>query len=536
MYKSWLVLFTFIAISSLIVSCSSEYEWNSNSNSIIGPESAMAEWTVMYYGAGNFAEDQSNGESQTIGILQSLENIVQSPRVHTLALIGCNETDGHCLLYDVQPSPDKNESGIQSRLLSDWGSRDMSSPDLIKQYADTVAHRFPARKYLLIVSGDGRGWLGSCSDEINGGSSVMPVTDMRDRLASVTDENSNPLHVDLLYWMAPTMGMLEVAYEMQGLVKFMVSSATKSRYEHYKVMDYWLRDLHNSPESDPEEMGHLILRSVRESGELQYMQVEISLLDLDNATEVARQLDDVSTLLANAVGEYGEQLRAIRDATWSADLDDTLFVDIEALLSAIEADEDLSRIDGLADAINRVRSAMDRLLVERLDTRQLDSRYGITIHFPPFAQQLNLEEYSHLRMTTMYPHWSDFISQVAPEYIEPVTLSGVIRYNLGLRVINPGVFLQPRVGNWDNLITEAKAQFTYLNERGDSASFTVQLPLTSTPLPLTKFGVFMDPDSNGFDAGDDFGIGTFGNGASWITIEAGMEYDSVSCSVNGTRQ
>lgn len=520
------------------VSCAIDNRETADAPGLNNPEALDAEWTVMYYGVGNYAGDMENGLSRTLLTLQALEQAVPSPRVQVVALIGAAATDGHTLMYEIHPGRTTDGDGVQSAVISDWGIRDMSSSAVIAEFADSVALRYPAKKHMLIVGGDGRGWMGVCRDENAGPNSIMPITDMRNELYAVNKPDGTPLRFDLMYWMVPNMGMLEVGYEMKDLVRYMISSATTATVEHYRMMQAWLQDLHGAPEIDGLELGRLIMRSSEEAGTRYRLPVELSLLDVSEIVGVAGSIDVLSGLLADRHDVNPAATSALREQAWSATLDDTSIVDIESLLGAIEEDSGLITMSGMESAIANVRSSLNTVRVERLDTRQLERRFGVTIHFPPFAQQLNLDEYQYLRINrdSIDHHswnWTRFLSAVSPPYVAPVTMSGLVRYQYAAPLVNVGVFLMTG-STFDDIIVERKAEIAHVNAIGDSANFVVQLSIEESPVTV-RFGMFSDPDSNGFDSGDLYGLGSWAPGQPFRELVAGARYDSLSCRLNNTR-
>ena len=163
MSNNYVRFFALLLFLTLFVSCSIDRQQGDQTAST-APAEVTGQWTILYYGAGNYAGDlMPDGQSQTIAAIHGLQDASMPESVHAVALITTTSDHGDCRFYDVRFR--MGEAGTQiSSAETDWGLQDMSSPQLLKQFVDSAVAMYPARHYALIIGGSGEAWRGACRD------------------------------------------------------------------------------------------------------------------------------------------------------------------------------------------------------------------------------------------------------------------------------------------------------------------------------------------------------------------------------------
>jgi hypothetical protein len=190
----------------------SAVEKNFKCNPVLNAES----WTFMLYFAGD-----NEIYPQFLRAIDNLEKVANNPNVTILALVdGTN--DGDTRLYKVAYNQDRNVNSAPLSVSWNPGELNMGSTTTLEAFVEWARNTYPADRYFLSIAGHGRGTSMIATDQTSGGDNLNTDQELGAAFNAFTTAGSNPLDVLLLD--ACTMGMLEVAAELNGYVDYIVAS------------------------------------------------------------------------------------------------------------------------------------------------------------------------------------------------------------------------------------------------------------------------------------------------------------------------
>jgi hypothetical protein len=536
-FYSKFMIWLFLSLTTgLFVSCSLEHENGSPATIASDTPDATAEWTVLFYGAGNYAADVVNGISNTISTVQSFQEVFLTEQVHVVALVASPATDGACRMYDLRYRPRDANDDVSSILLSDWGQQNMASAQVLKQFVDSSVARYPARKYMLVMSGYSDGWKGVCLDEINGNNALLKLPDMQATLEQVSTVEHLPVNFDLLLWLSPRMSTLEVAYQFRDKADFMVATPWFSGQNPSIAAERWLLDLVLNPAISGEQLGEYIVARTEHAALHQGDSLSAcTMLRLDKVDELADATDALAQSLAAQVEQYSNQLLMIWESAWVSATDDSQAIDLLEFTDLIMADPTLSGIPALQQSCQSVQTAIANAVVNSRTTHEGDTRSGVMVYFPTSEETADISEYQELSLAQEHGDWLDFLNTLFESGSSFVTLSGTVVWR-GTPLINDYLFIDTtQAGTLSPLLTIPITYTEFFN--ADSARFQVSFALPFDSL-LGHIGVFQDVQGDGqLSSGDR--VGVYGTGLPrrlwhWIDLRPGLTRDSVNVQLSIT--
>lgn len=493
----------------------------------------QAEWTVLFYGAGNTDLDAADTQSQVLAAIGNLEGVYTANTIQVVALAGSHASDGICRMYEVNYHPHTDSDYIRSHVLSEWGRADLSSPQTLRKFIATAAVLFPAHHYALIIAGYGDGWRGACRDDVNGAGSLMPISAIREAITTSSTVDNLEARLSLLALIGPEMNTIEVAYELRNAASYLVASSSVSPRLHPTALRQWLLDLTLDPSMSGDRVGHYLVSRIQQTAVAANDTLTTAMmLDLPRVgnigavmNEFARQLEPVATtqslLLAN-----------IRHQIWNPAMDDSANVDLFRLISAIQSHPDLQQYPALQSAAANAYSVLNgAVLLSR--TSNLDDSIirGLMIHFPCVADIDN--QYLTLSFTQDWSNWTAFLDLVFSNHVTPVTLTGTVR-NPGQALGNVYFFLNTvQVGA---PVIALSGEITLLNFTApNEATFQGSFLIEGDSLG-TYIGLFQDLDhSSSLTAGDRYGYYRVTSSLrDWITLHNGDALNNVFIELNRT--
>lgn len=196
------------------------------------------EWTVLaYVDADNDLErhllDDVNEMEDGLHDLKKASGDSALQRVEVIALVDrakgyvASDGDWHgTRVYRIRP--DDTPSKLRSELLADCGELAMSDGRTLEEFVASAMKAFPAKRYALVLSNHGAGWMGLCWDDDQPGvdkdKECMDVREARQALQSALRE-AGVKKLDLVIHDLCLMGQLEVARELRDITKHVVTSA-----------------------------------------------------------------------------------------------------------------------------------------------------------------------------------------------------------------------------------------------------------------------------------------------------------------------
>lgn len=527
-------LFALVIIAVTVISCSLDHR-PTEGTGITGPtEDNDAEWTILYYGAGNYAGDiLSDGQSQAVAIVQGLQGVYTTERVHAIALISTAEDNGICRLYDIcfRPGEDGNQISSTSR---SWGHQDMSSPQLLKQFVDSALLLYPAQHYALIIGGEGEAWRGACRDDANGGQ-IMPIPAMYQSLDATTGHDGSPMHFDLLLWLTPGMSTLEVAYEMRNKVDYMVATSSLLPQPGFLASRQWLLDLAADPSMSAERLGRFVVARMYEKALAENDTLAtFNLLDMHAMSELAQDFSMMADSIRTMLPGHSAQILQIWQSLWDLNTGDSSAIDLSAFIEVVLTSEIFSADDGVRQMSEQTRTSLDQVLIERRSTRQGDLRKGLTVYSPMMITIEDLQDYNALQISAEEPGWTNLLAAMQESGSALVTIRGTVTW-AGHMLENLYAFLNIAQVGAPVISLTAPVSLTQIITP-DNAEFDGTLALDGDSV-TAYIGIFQDLDNDQqLSVGDRYGY--YHQNPSpprdWMVIHSGDEISGLQIDLSRT--
>lgn len=290
---------------------------------------------MVYFAADN------NLDRYALGDVEEMEAAGSSEQVTVVALVdrwsqGGGWSTGRLALVQHAPQP-----GVQSldpcSTCQDLGEIDSGDPATLRDFVKACAATFPAQRYALILWNHGGGWR-ELNDFTRGASrgardsrglGFIPTPGVR--AVCSDDESGNTLYTkevrealeqsgvrfELLGFDACLMGMVEVAYELKDLARYMIASEQVIPGQGYSYAPF-LAELASNPGMDGAKLGEAAVRAYHET----YQSEEdctLALIVPERLSALVRELNNFTKHVAAAT-----QPRRDGKAAW--DLRDPLSV------------------------------------------------------------------------------------------------------------------------------------------------------------------------------------------------------------------
>ena len=324
-------------------------------------------WLVLVYLDGdNNLEDcaiEDFNEMELIGSKNGVDIVVLFDRID-----GYDYSNGDWTgtrLYHVLYDPD--ESTINSEQLPLWdGSMEeefnMGDPGVLQNFIEYAYSLYGGDHIALILWDHGSGFYGTglkgsmgldnvAYDDTDGDS--LDESEIRQVLENLADKG---IHIDLLAMDACLMGMIEIAYEFNGLVDVYVASEETVPGDGYEY-NYWLDDLVSNSGMSARELGEAMVNAYMERYG-SYSDVCLSALDVSVvATSVVDAVNNFSQYAIDHMSSLSSVLENARDAASNFYYSD--FKDLIDLMEKVKYYSSDPLFDGYADdVINAVSSAV----------------------------------------------------------------------------------------------------------------------------------------------------------------------------------
>ncbi len=526
--KVTICLFAICLLTALgLQSCSRDHSMvNSTLSNDPGPGS---EWTVLFYGTDNYS---SEGNGSVMEAVTQLQNAHLMQGIHVVACISSPQTDGHARVYRMATSGNA-EGGIAGETsFMDWGSRDLSSAQTLSSFIELALTESPAERYALILAGDGQGWQGGLTDNINGNGQPMTPTDMRAAITSLSVAG-NPVHFNVVAWFAPEMSGLETAYECRAFSDYMVACPYAIRHDFALSVRYWMFDLNGIPEIDGERFATVLVDGMMEGLQQESTPHQYSVLRLARVAAAAFELDSLAAALTPHVTDYAPQIQALRDSSWVSQTDDSQAVDLGRMAVSAQRDSLLSQEAAIAEAAEHLTLALNELVIYRRSNQPADDRLGVTLYFPATADTTLLTTYNALSLPSTHPQWPTFLRTLGTSAPVQTVIQGTVRWS-GHPLENIHLFLNTnQVGAANIALTNAATLSDSVGQ--DQASYTSTSRLEADSIAC-YIGLFLDFDHDGaLTTGDRYGYYHSSSPLrDWIVLRSGDQLENINVQLTAT--
>ncbi|ACX53231.1 peptidase C11 clostripain (plasmid) [Ammonifex degensii KC4] len=273
-------------------------------------------------------------------------------------------------------------------------------PSLLAAFLDFVRNKFPAGRYALILWDHGAGWRklqprGVCFDDLS--RDFLMVPELRQALVRAR------VPLDLVGFDACFMGMVEVAYELEGLASVMVASEEGEPgdgWPYDKILT-WL--VANASTADGKALGRAIVSAYTQAYQ-GYGALTMSAIDLGCIKDVREKTDSLAVaLLRNFDSDKTQISQAVQNARSYHREEFRDLYDYASLLTSY-----CSSSVEIRAAAQDLQKSIERAVLANGTTQYDDRSRGLSIWLPPESQAyLELLSYYGVDFASMFNWYSN---------------------------------------------------------------------------------------------------------------------------------
>ncbi len=261
----------------------------------------MKQWTVLCYFNGN-CDLQSDMEAD----LKKLEEAGSDGNINFVAQISHGDKGG-----DAERILLKKPSWMglkkNSEVMAELPKTNMSHPQTLKDFLSWGIKTFPAKHYMVVLSGHGMGFVGSLPDD--NADDIMLTSELKSAMDVAKEETGKK--IDILGFDSCLMANAETAYAVKDSVDFMVAS------EEVLISDNWDYGDLASRMKEGAEKGDLSVADTLGAminSQQNYALLTASIIDCRRMPEFGTKLKDFSDKLLKTGDSAQEIKRSFRRA------------------------------------------------------------------------------------------------------------------------------------------------------------------------------------------------------------------------------
>jgi len=289
----------------------------------------------------------------------------------------------------------------------DSGETDTGDPDTLFDFIRWAKENYRADRYMVILAGHGAGTEEDFLLKDDSPSSSLSMDELKKVFSRVNEELK--INVDILGMDVCLMSMVEVCSELNGFVKYLVSSESYSPtagWPYRQILERFDAQLREDEETETEVLAKLIVDEyIRFYSDYVVggLSVDQSVLEVSYSKRVADAVKRLATVMRRELPK-----RKFRDALvlahWEAQsYNGEQFVDLQDFCERLA-----ERFPAARDACNRVKEKVEAL-VKKTCFSGVENQfsYGASIYFPwaevaPSYRQLDFAKDSG---------WNDFLEK-----------------------------------------------------------------------------------------------------------------------------
>lgn len=290
-------------------------------------------------------------------------------------------------------------SGGTRHVVATWPEMNSSDPAVLEKFVLYGMDKYPAQKTMLLISDHGYGWRGICQDQTNG-DVLMPIGGIRTALSDVKTVKGKG--VDLLAFDACNMATIEVAYELRGVVPYMVGSETTEPYDGLPY-DMMITDMVANPTISAANLAKAIVHEYvlyysskwDYSHQMKYSQdfATMTAIDLSKMQPVGDAFQSFANALRPLMSDHMKQVNAARGyallGTWTNMAGYEWMPDVYTFIDGLKS---ITGHPELASAIDSFELAFNgAILSEEHSDKYHDTVHGMNFWFPPSLAQYHLQ-------------------------------------------------------------------------------------------------------------------------------------------------
>jgi Leucine-rich repeat (LRR) protein len=417
----------------------------------VTPTCSSPRWTALIYLNGD-----NNLDAWTFNLFNRLELAADNPCVQIVALWDRSATND-TTLYLVQPDNRPYHLAAYTDGVNRWpqGELNMGNPQTLINFVTQARANYPNPYTVLSIVDHGNGWApslppspqeyvhGGMSFDDTSGGSYLSTANLETAFGVITTGGQKPL--DVVFYDACLMGMIENVYPLRNFIRFLVASEneTFSRYPY----DEYLRSITHL--TQPADLATTLVDRYHES--LSGYPRTMAALDLSHMAAISQALTSLVSTMQGKAQTYKSQWQTSFNSAQKFDSN------LDLRLSATDAHVDLyhfaqlvkqnvpdaavqTAAQGVLDAIGA--PGTKAILRERHASGVywtngqfwgLDEAHGLSIYLPLgvhdwWLDYYNDKELSFCRDTT----WDEFVIELV-DAVQAPPGPGPIPVNPGTR-------------------------------------------------------------------------------------------------------
>jgi hypothetical protein len=367
------------------------------------PEPPKYKWTILGYFDGNNLQDPDpvTSGSYVIQDVQEMEQVGSTKDVQVIVMVGSIKTEGKCNYYFIEKHLNEPSDSISSKILDSLGKEDMSDPDTLRNFIKYGVEHYPAQHYMLIINDHGSGWKGVCSDEQNGDGKMMSLPELSTALSGSK--------FDIIVFNAPSMSLLEVAYQLKDKANYLIASQFKLPMQNILGSSKWLAGLADDPDIGSRDLTRNMVDTIFHTANNKYKGIHIAAINLSKVDILASRVADLGNSLATKAGAYWNEVLNAWNAVHSQKYDDSAYTELRGFAKRIK---DFSNFDStIINDAQAVEIATDEAVIKSLSNWDW-ARGGLSIHFPWKVSLFDSTDYVQLDFASS--NWHVFLSHFIP--------------------------------------------------------------------------------------------------------------------------
>ena len=350
-------------------------------------------WTIMHYSAADnnlhyFLKKDVN-EMEKVGSTDLMNVVVK-----------LDEGDDNCRTYYL--SKDGDPDKINSPVIADHGSTNMSDPKVLAQFIKSTVEKYPAEHYALIISDHGSAWEGAVQDASHKGWMSTPDIGRGIRLSGKK--------IDVLGFDACMMASTEVAHEVaQAGVGYMVASQETEGGDGWpytplltpRKMQMLDRALRTKLDVTPDEFAKKIVET---SCEDQKTLPTMSAVDLSQMKE----LSDATNLFAGQILSTETPVKILKEIARKT-LSFNFFKDQYHFAQQVAGDERITDNE-LKKGARAMMDSINKAVIAEQHSDEFPDAHGLTAEIPSFGGlDVRYGKLSYAKQTL----WDEAIKKIA---------------------------------------------------------------------------------------------------------------------------
>ncbi|MFP4496772.1 MAG: clostripain-related cysteine peptidase [Vulcanimicrobiota bacterium] len=259
------------------------------------------QWTVMLYANGN-CDLQDDIEKS----VKDLESVGSDDKITFLAQLAQSNKDGKAQrMHLKKPSWLGLKNNTETENL---GKTNMAHPQSLKDFVSWGMKKFPAKHYMLILSGHGYGFIGSMPDEQHN-DDILLTPELKSALDTATKEAGQK--IDVVGFDSCLMANAETAAAIKDSANFMVGSEEVLFSGNWQHNEFAAK-MKEEANGDGLTVGETLEAMIRSQNN--YMLLSASIIDCRNMPGFIDRLKDFSDKLLNTDTSQYEIRRCFRNA------------------------------------------------------------------------------------------------------------------------------------------------------------------------------------------------------------------------------